>query len=212
MCIVLLEVPLAISLTNNARSTAISEIEHDSGTLALLVSASLQRGDVAGAQALLDRFTRAEHGIVAVVAHRKVALSSGGGVGEELADPTTKVIVRSARAGRVEGEEGTHDPDDDLLYVAIPVALDVVDRTQGRPGPGSSEDAGGRAARRGALLQAARTAHSDPSGARAVRGGHARDRGGDRDAPRGLADPAPGQDRGVGCRVRGRRSTHRDPP
>lgn len=125
VCIVLLVVPLGVSLTNNATSTAISEIEHDSSTLALLVSDSLQRGDVREATALLDRFTRAEHAIVAVVAGPRVRLSSGAGVSEELADPTTKAILASANAGRVQGEEGSKDPDDDLLYVAIPLGLDV---------------------------------------------------------------------------------------
>lgn len=123
--IVLLEIPLGIIVSRSARTTAIAEIEHDSASLGVLVGSSLQRRDVAGAQGLIDRFARAEHAIVAVVGTRNPELSAGAGVAEEIADPTTKAILKSADAGRVQGEEGSQDPDDDLLYVAIPVVLDL---------------------------------------------------------------------------------------
>jgi signal transduction histidine kinase len=121
--IVLLELPLGISLANNARTTALSEIENDGASLALLVGASLQRHDWSDARAIIDRFTRDDHAVVAVVANSHLELSSGAGVREELADASTRAILRAAASGKVQGEEGSGDPDDDLLYVAIPVAI-----------------------------------------------------------------------------------------
>ncbi len=121
--IVLLELPLGISLANNARTTALSEIENDGASLALLVGASLQRHDWSDARAIIDRFTSDDHAVVAVVSNSHLELSSGAGVREELADPSTRAILRAAASGKVEGEEGSGDPDDDLLYVAIPVAI-----------------------------------------------------------------------------------------
>jgi signal transduction histidine kinase len=130
--IVLLEVPLGISLASNARTTALSEIENDGAALALLVGASLQRHDRADALAIMARFSREDHAIVAVVASSHLELSSGAGAGEELADPTTKAILRSAATGKVDGEEGSNDPDDDLLYVAIPISVpDAVEISAG---------------------------------------------------------------------------------
>ncbi len=121
--IVLLELPLGISLANNARTNALSEIENDSASLALLVGASLQRHDRADARSIMERFSKDDHAIVAVIANSRLELSSGAGVQEELADAATRSILRSAATGKVEGEEGSNDPDDDLLYVAIPVSL-----------------------------------------------------------------------------------------
>jgi len=121
--IVLLELPLGISLANNARATALSEIENDSASLALLVGASLQRHHRADALAIIQRFARDDHAIIALIADSHLELSSGPGVTEELADPSTRAILRSAGTGKVAGEEGSKDPDDDLLYVVIPVAV-----------------------------------------------------------------------------------------
>jgi signal transduction histidine kinase len=121
--IVLLELPLGISLANNARAAALSEIENDGASLALLVGASLQRHHRADALAIIQRFARDDHAIIALIANSHLELSSGPGVTEELVDPTTRAILRSAGAGKVAGEEGSKDPDDDLLYVVIPVAV-----------------------------------------------------------------------------------------
>ncbi len=121
--IVLLEVPLGITLTNNARQTALAEIERDADSLALFASSSLQRGDVADVQALLDRFSHVEHAVVAVVAGRTVRLVAGAGAQEEVRDPTTLRILKDAGSGRITGEEGSKDPDDDFLYVAIPLSV-----------------------------------------------------------------------------------------
>jgi signal transduction histidine kinase len=130
--IVLLEVPLGISLANNARTTALSEIENDGASLSLLVGASLQRHDRADALAIMARFSRQDHAIVAVLASSHLELSSGAGAQEELADTTTRAILRSAVLGKVKGEEGSNDPDDDLLYVAIPIAVpDLLDGSAG---------------------------------------------------------------------------------
>jgi signal transduction histidine kinase len=120
---VLLEVPLGLSLAKDARTTAVSELENDGASLGLLVGASLERGDTKGAQAVIDRFARAEKAIVAVISNRKLELSAGSGAAEEMADPPTQMILTSAEAGRTSGEEGSRDPDDDLLYVALPVEL-----------------------------------------------------------------------------------------
>lgn len=121
--IVLLEVPFGISLADNARQTALAEIERDADSLSLFVNASLQHDDVYDAQAILNRFSRAEHAVVAVVAGRTLRLAAGAGAGEELRDPATEAILRSARSGRIAGEEGSQDPDDDFLYVAIPLSV-----------------------------------------------------------------------------------------
>ena len=91
------------------------------------MSASLRSGDTADAVGILGRFSRSNHAIVAVLEHGRLALSSGAGAREEIADPATKAILTAAEAGRVLGEEGSNDPDDDLLYVAIPLSLGVSD-------------------------------------------------------------------------------------
>jgi signal transduction histidine kinase len=121
--IVLLEVPFGISLANNARQTALAEIERDADSLALFVNASLQRGDAADVRAILDRFSRGEHAVVAVVAGRAMRFEAGAGVRDEIFDPATVAILGSAERGRVVGEEGSGDPDDDFLYVAIPLSI-----------------------------------------------------------------------------------------
>jgi signal transduction histidine kinase len=144
--IVLLEFPLGISLANNARASALSEIENDGASLALLVGASLQRHNPGDARAIMQRFSSDDHAIVAVVANARLELSSGAGVAEELADPTTRAILRASASGRVAGEEGAGDPDDDLLYVAIPVSV------QAPIGPEASGRGSGSTARIGVVL------------------------------------------------------------
>jgi signal transduction histidine kinase len=128
--VVLLEVPLGYSLAGNARTTAISELQNDGASLALLVGTSLDRGDRAAAQDVISRFARADDALVVVVADQKLELAAGAGAAEEMADPPTKAILRSAEAGKESGEEGSSDPDDDLLYAALPVAL----KNDGTPG------------------------------------------------------------------------------
>lgn len=120
---VLLEVPLGLSLASNAKSTALSELEDDGSSLGLLVGAALGRGDTAEAVALVAKFAHEENAIVLVVANGKLALAAGSGAAEEMADSTTRRILTSAEAGRAAGEEGSRDPDDDLLYAALPIAL-----------------------------------------------------------------------------------------
>jgi signal transduction histidine kinase len=127
--IVLLEVPFGISLANNARQTALAEIERDADSLSIFVNASLQRGDTADAQAIITRFSRAEHAVVAVASGQSLRLAAGVGAREEMRDPTTEAILRSASGGQVVGEEGSNDPDDDFLYVAIPLSIDVPGRS-----------------------------------------------------------------------------------
>jgi signal transduction histidine kinase len=120
---VLLEVPLGLSLADNARTTALSELQSDGTSLGLLVGSSLERGDTTEAQNVIGRFARGENAIVVVVSNRKLELSAGSGAAEEMADPSTRAILKSSETGRALGEEGSRDPDDDLLYVALPVAL-----------------------------------------------------------------------------------------
>ena len=131
--IVLLELPLGISLANNARTTAFSEVENDGASLALLVGSSLRQHDRADALSIISRFTKADHAVAAVVVNSRLLLSSGVEAAEELADHTTQKILRAAGSGRVEGEEGSNDPDDDLLYVAIPVSLGPREAIASRP-------------------------------------------------------------------------------
>ncbi len=121
--IVVFEVPLAISLERNARSTALQEVQSDATSLGLVISTALERGDRAEAQAVIDRYARAEHAVVAAVVRGAALLEAGRGATEELDDPTTRAILRSADAGRAVGEEGSSDPDDDFLYAVTPIAL-----------------------------------------------------------------------------------------
>ena len=149
LTLVLLEIPFGLSLASSARASALSVIENDGASISVLVSTSLREGDATDAKAILDRFARSNGAIVAVLEHGRLAYSAGAGASEEIADPATKAILRSAAVGRVLGEEGSNDPDDDLLYVAIPVSV-------------GSPDAGGPAAgdRPGGVLLVA-----EPSGA-----------------------------------------------
>ncbi len=120
--VLLLEVPLGFSLSHNARTIALSELQNDSASLGVLVGASLGRGEMAVAMKIIARFARAENAIVVVVSNGKLEMSAGAGAAEEMAEPPTRAILRSAEAGRESGEEGSRDPDDDLLYAALPVA------------------------------------------------------------------------------------------
>jgi len=132
---VLLEVPLGLSLEDNARTTALSELQSDGASLGLLVGSSLARGATAEAHDVINRFARAENAIVVVVSNRKLELSAGSGAAEEMADPSTRAILGSAAAGRTSGEEGSRDRDDDLLYVALPVALKSSSAVAAKPAP-----------------------------------------------------------------------------
>jgi len=121
--IVLFEVPLGLALASNPRATALAEVQNDGSSLGLVVSASLARGDPGGARAVIDRFAHAEHAVVVVINSHHVELSSGLGALEEMSDPSTRAILRSAGTGKAVGEEGSHDPDDDFLYSVVPVVL-----------------------------------------------------------------------------------------
>jgi signal transduction histidine kinase len=132
--IVLFEIPLGLALASNARATALTEVQNDGSSIGLVVSASLARGDPAGARSVIDRFAHVEHAVVVVIDNRHVELSSGAGALEEMGDPATRVILRSAGTGKAVGEEGSHDPDDDFLYAVVPVVLKVP-TTSTRPEP-----------------------------------------------------------------------------
>ena len=123
VALVAIEVPFGLSLAANARSTALSEIQNDAASLSFLVSSALQRGERTEALRLVDRYSRAQSATVVVVTNGKAVLSAGAKAVEELADPATKSILAAAAVGRVSGEQGGPDPDDDLLYVALPVGL-----------------------------------------------------------------------------------------
>lgn len=123
LVIVGFEVPLGFSLGANARATALTEVQNDGSSLGLVVSAALERADIAGARAVIQRFARAEHAVVVVVSSNEAKLAAGGGAREELADPTTRRILQSAGAGKAVGEEGSNDPDDDFLYAVVPLVV-----------------------------------------------------------------------------------------
>ena len=123
VALVAIEVPFGLSLAANARSTALSEIQNDAASLSFLVSSALQRGERTEALRLVDRYSRAQSATVVVVTNGKAVLSAGAKAVEELADPATKSILAAAAVGRVSGEQGGPDSDDDLLYVALPVGL-----------------------------------------------------------------------------------------
>ncbi|MGO8877297.1 MAG: ATP-binding protein [Acidimicrobiales bacterium] len=130
----LLEVPLGLSLARNARTTALSELQNDGSSLALLVGSALGRGSTAEAQALISRFALDEHAIVVVVSGGKLQLSAGSDAAEEMGDPATRAILARAALGRASGEEGSQDPDDDLLYVALPVVPASTETSGPTPG------------------------------------------------------------------------------
>ncbi|HKH88897.1 MAG TPA: HAMP domain-containing sensor histidine kinase, partial [Acidimicrobiales bacterium] len=73
-------------------------------------------------QLAVSRFARVDGAVVAVVSAGHVEAAAGSGAVEELSDSRTKAIIKSAAAGRTSGEEGSKDPDDSFLYVALPVA------------------------------------------------------------------------------------------
>jgi signal transduction histidine kinase len=121
--VVALEVPLGVSLARNDRTTSMSEVQRDASSLAVLVASGLNPGHGSSLQGVVVQFARAEDAIVAVVASGHVLAASGKGAVEELGDPRTQAIVKAAAAGHTSGEEGSNDPDDDFLYVALPVAV-----------------------------------------------------------------------------------------
>lgn len=139
--IVLFEIPLGLALASNARATALTEVQNDGSSLGLVVSASLARSDLVGAREVIDRFAHAEHAVVIVIDNRRVELSAGAGALEELDDPATRTILRSAGTGKAAGEEGSHDPDDDFLYAVVPVVLRAAPdsiRPEAKQGAGSA--------------------------------------------------------------------------
>ncbi len=121
--LVVLEVPFGLSLAANARTTSLSELKSDAASLGLFVGSALDSADPSGAHALMERFASAEGAIVVVVSHGRTELAAGLGAAEELGDPATRGIVASAASGQISGEEGSNDPDDDLLYVALPLSV-----------------------------------------------------------------------------------------
>ncbi|MGA2527951.1 MAG: HAMP domain-containing sensor histidine kinase [Acidimicrobiales bacterium] len=121
--VVVLEVPLGLSLARNDRITAMAEVQRDATSLSVLVAAGLNHTGGPSLQAVISQFARAEDAIVAVVSNGNVLASAGKDADEELADPRTKPIIIAAAAGHTSGEEGSNDPDDDFLYMALPVAV-----------------------------------------------------------------------------------------
>jgi hypothetical protein len=121
--IVALEVPLGLSLARNDRTTSMSEVQRDASSLAVLVAAGLNDSSRVSLQDVVSQFARADNAVVAVLSSGHSLAVAGNGAGEELNDARTKAIIRSAAAGHISCEEGSHDPDDDLLYVAQPVAV-----------------------------------------------------------------------------------------
>jgi signal transduction histidine kinase len=121
--VVALEVPLGLSLAQNDRSTSMSEVQRDASALAVLVSAGLNHAGGYGLQPVVNQFARADGAVVAVVSTGHVLAVAGRGAVEELHDARTQAIIKVAAIGRTSGEEGSNDPDDDFLYVALPVAI-----------------------------------------------------------------------------------------
>jgi signal transduction histidine kinase len=120
--VVALEVPLGLSLARNDRTTAMSELQSDASSLAVLVSAGLNRGGGSGLQLVVNQFARSDGAVVAVVSKGHTLAVAGRGATEELRDARTEAIIKVAALGHTSGEEGSDDPDDDFLYVALPVA------------------------------------------------------------------------------------------
>ncbi|MGA8296432.1 MAG: HAMP domain-containing sensor histidine kinase [Acidimicrobiales bacterium] len=121
VALVAIEVPFGLSLAANARSSALAELRSDGDSLGLLVGAALEAHDVADAQALVAHFARVEHATVIISTNGKRTFATGRRAPEELADPATKHILAEATRGKASGEEGGKDPDDNLLYAALPV-------------------------------------------------------------------------------------------
>ena len=118
-----LEVPLGLSLARNDRASSMSEVQRDASSLAVLVAAGLGHLSKINLQRVVSQFARADNAVVAVVSSGQTLALAGRGAGEELNDSRTRTIIRLAAAGHTFGEEGSNDPDDDLLYVAQPVAV-----------------------------------------------------------------------------------------
>ncbi len=137
--IVALEVPFGLSLASNARSTALSELQADGTSLGVLLSSTIERGEVSAGQALVTRFAKDEGAVVLVISGDKPYLSAGQGASEELADPGTHPILVAAEGGRTAGEEGTNDSDDDFLYAALPIVGKAGSRPAG-PDVSASSD------------------------------------------------------------------------
>ena len=123
--VVVTEVPLGLSLARNERVSSISELQRDASSLAVVVAAGLRPGNGSSLKLAIRRFARADSAVVAVVSAGHVDAAAGSGALEELRDPRTKAIIKAAGAGQTSGEEGSRDPDDDFLYVALPVAHSV---------------------------------------------------------------------------------------
>ena len=120
--VVALEVPLGLSLARNDRTTSMSELQSDASSLAVLVSAGLNRGGGSGLQPVVNQFARSDGAVVAVVSNGHALAVAGRGATEELRDARTEAIIKVAASGHTSGEEGSDDPDDDFLYVALPIA------------------------------------------------------------------------------------------
>jgi signal transduction histidine kinase len=135
--VVALEVPLGLSLARNDRTTSMSEVQRDASSLAVLVAGGLQKASGSSLQRAVSQFAGADDAVVAVVSAGEVLASAGKGAVEELSDSRTKAIIKAAAAGHTSGEEGSNDPDDDFLYVALPVARATSDRIGPAPAKGS---------------------------------------------------------------------------
>ena len=121
--VVALAVPLGLSLARNDRAAAMSDVQRDASSLAVLVANGLNGGGGSALELVVGQFARADGAVVAVVSPGHVLASAGRGALEELHDPHTQAIIRVAAGGHTSGEEGSNDPDDDYLYVALPVAI-----------------------------------------------------------------------------------------
>jgi signal transduction histidine kinase len=125
VALIAIEVPFGLSLAANARSTAITSIQNDGASLGLLVGSALSLGHQAEANSLIDRFSVANKAVVVLVSDGKARIAAGAHAAEELADPETAPILAAASSGRISGEESGREPDDDLLYVALPIAVNA---------------------------------------------------------------------------------------
>jgi signal transduction histidine kinase len=120
--VVLLEVPLGLSLARSDLTTAMAEVQRDASSLAVLVAAGLHHDNGSNLSLAVDQFARADDAVVAVVSAGHVMAAAGRGAVEELSDNGTKAIIASAAGGNTSGQQGSDDPDDNFLYVALPVA------------------------------------------------------------------------------------------
>ncbi len=137
--VVVFEVPLGISLARNERTTSMSELQRDASSLGVLVAAGLGQGSGPGLQVAVSRFARVDDAVVAVVSAGHLEAVAGRGAVEELSDARTKAIIKSAAGGRTTGEEGSKDPDDDYLYMALPVAVSAPGVTDAPSSPHGSD-------------------------------------------------------------------------